>query len=156
MREPTAPMSVDDIVAIPGRLLWSLLVLLGALAQDCLAAARDHPFLALAILAAFLVALVLSRGVVIVGLVLCFIAVAALIGAEPVLELDKRQAFSALSMLAMLLIGLAMRHQRLLREALEDEIAAREEALEDARREGWEAAMKFRPEDETPHLGPPD
>lgn len=149
-------MSVDDIVAFPGRVLWSLLVLLGALAQDCLAAAGQHPFLAAAIFLAFFVSLVLARGVVMVGLVLCFVAVAALIGAEPVRELDKRQAFSALSMLAMILIGLAMRHQRLLRQRLEDEIAAREEALDEARRQGWDAAMKYRPEDETPHLGPPD
>ena len=150
-------MSVEDIVAFPGRVLWSLLVLLGALAGDCVVVAREHPFLAAAILVAFLVALVLSRGVVMIGLVLGFIAVAALIGAEPVQELDKRQAFSALSMLAMILIGLAFRRQRLLREALEDEIAAREEGLDEARRQGWEAAMKFRPdEDDTPRLGPPE
>ncbi|MBP0617292.1 hypothetical protein [Jiella mangrovi] len=150
-------MSVDDVVAFPGRLLWDLLALLGALAEDCLAAAEGHPFLAIAILVAFLAALVLSRGVVMIGLVLCFMAVAALIGAEPVRELDKRQAFCALSMLAMILIGLSFRRQRLLREALEDEIAAREEGLEEARREGWETALKYRgEEDETPRLGPPE
>lgn len=149
-------MSFDDIVAFPGRVLWDLLMLLGSLARDCLAVAQGHPILAAAIALAFLVALVLSRGAVMIGLVLCFFAVAALIGAEPVHELDKRQAFSALTMLAMILIGLAMRRQRLLRQGLEDEIAAREEAVDAARREGWEAAMKFRPEDETPRLGPPE
>ena len=149
-------MSVDDIVAFPGRVLWDLLMLLGSLARDCLAVAQCHPFLAAAIALAFLVALVLSRGAVMIGLVLCFFAVAALIGAEPVHELDKRQAFSALTMMAMILIGLAFRHQRLLRQRLEDEIAAREEALDEARREGWDAAMKYRPEDETPRLGPPE
>ncbi|MBO0903298.1 hypothetical protein [Jiella sonneratiae] len=150
-------MSVDDIVAIPGRLLWNLLVLLGALSGDLVVAARAHAALAAAVLLVFLVALVLSRGSVLLVFVLGFIAVAALIGADPVAELDKRQAFAVLSMAAMLLIGLVMRRQRQMRERLEDEITAREEAVEEARRAGWTAGLKFREgEDETPRLGPPE
>ncbi|MCE7028906.1 hypothetical protein [Jiella avicenniae] len=150
-------MSFDDVLAIPGRLLWNLLVLLGELSADLVVAAKAHPILAAVVLLVFLVALVLSRGDVLLVLVLGFIAVAALIGADPVAELDKRQAFATLSMLAMLLIGLAMRRQRLMREALEDEIAAREETVEEARRAGWQAGLKYRPgEDDTPRLGPPE
>ncbi len=150
-------MSFDDVLAIPGRLFWNILVLLGELSADLVVAAKAHPILAAVVLLVFLVALVLSRGNVLLVLVLGFIAVASLIGADPVAELDKRQAFAVLSMLAMLFIGLAMRRQRLMREALEDEIAAREEKIEEARRAGWEAGLKYRPgEDETPRLGPPE
>ncbi|MBO0663541.1 hypothetical protein LQ948_12930 [Jiella sp. MQZ9-1] len=150
-------MSVDGIVALPGRFVWELLKLLGELAGDLVVAAKAHPILAICVLLAFLTAMVLSRGSALLILVLGFIAVAALIGADPVREVDKRQAFTALSILAMLLIGFAMRQQRRRRHALEDEIAALEDSIEDARRDGWQAGQRYRPgEDGTPRLDPPE